>query len=72
MWKFVGYPQRTECSSLKLYSHRNLPQASPDVVNAEQRQAAQDHIMAFRKTRMPYAQCQYILGMYLNYGLKNV
>ncbi|CAG5123634.1 unnamed protein product [Candidula unifasciata] len=35
--------------------------APPDVVTREQRQAAQDFILNFRKTRMPYTLCQYIL-----------
>ncbi|KAH9500213.1 Exportin-4 [Bulinus truncatus] len=36
-------------------------QAPPDLVTREQRQAAQDIILNFRKTHMPYALCQYIL-----------
>ncbi|XP_005108222.1 exportin-4 [Aplysia californica] len=35
--------------------------APPDVVTREQRQGAQDLILNFRKTRMPYSLCQYIL-----------
>ncbi|CAL1532791.1 unnamed protein product [Lymnaea stagnalis] len=35
--------------------------APPDLVTREQRQAAQDHILNFHKTRMPYTLCQYIL-----------
>nr|KAI8759106.1 exportin-4 [Biomphalaria glabrata] len=35
--------------------------APPDLVTREQRQAAQDIILNFRKTLMPYALCQYIL-----------
>ncbi|GFR98346.1 exportin-4-like [Elysia marginata] len=36
-------------------------QLPPDLVTNDQRLAAQELILNFRKTRMPYAVCQYIL-----------
>ncbi|XP_059177669.1 exportin-4-like isoform X2 [Physella acuta] len=46
---------------LELEQASHLFMAPPDLITREQRQAAQDVILNFRKTRMPYGLCQYIL-----------
>ena len=37
-------------------------QAAPDIVTPEQRVAAEHIILEFRKTKLPYNICKYILG----------
>ena len=42
-------------------------QSSPCTVTSEQRQLAENDILNFRKSKMPYNLCRYILGNLLFY-----